>query len=323
MSKPNANFLKCKEYAKAVVDAYKKRTLLASTADLPQLQTWTHHNLNKYQTREKAVNPEFVATIIRTISHDMHIRNADPILVAEQNGVRLLINGNNTAAALEQVIRLQIVPGVFEAPIAVIPHDMLPSDPADRAETIKQIAMMMNIQVKHAQGVFKNDMRRAIAEDAKKGVDIHNEQYQEIRASSAHMPIATIKDLVSKVASLTDAERTNSDYNFIQLNPAALDKAKRKRKTAHNFVQIATVSKNIAGSLAGVIDHQATHKGTKGIHILFHFKNYDDINNFKVPAEEYMENVKELLNFPVTYEFLDDQQFVATSNNVTNFIAAE
>jgi hypothetical protein len=200
---------------------------------------------------------------------------------------------------------------------------MLPSDPAEQAETIKQIAMMMNIQDKPVQGIFKNDMRRAIAEDAKQGVDIHNEEYQEARASSAHMPLDTIKEIVSKIATLTDAERTNSDYNFIRLDPVTLDTAKRKRKTTHNFVQIATVSKNIAGSLAGVVDHMATHKGTKSVHVLFHFKNYDDINNFKVPAEEYMENVKELLNFPVTYEFLDDQQFVATSNNVTNFIAAE
>ena len=323
MSKPNANFLKCKKYAKAVVDAYEKRTLLASTADLAELQVWTLHNKNKYQTREKVVNPEFVSHIIRNISYQKHIQNADPILVAEQNGVRLLINGNNTAAALEQVIRLQIVPGVFEAPIAVIPHDMLPSDPAERLETIKQIAMMMNIQDKPVQGIYKSDMRRAIAEDAKNGVDIHNEEYQEVRSSSAHMPIATIKEIVSKVASLTDAERTNSDYNFIRLDPKVLDTAKRKRKTKHNFVQIATVSKNIAGTLAGVVDHMATHKGTKSIHVLFHFKNYDDINNFKVPAEEYMEAVKELLNFPVTYEFLDDLQFVATSNNVTNFIAAE
>ena len=323
MTKPNAIYTKCQKYAKAVVEAYKKRTLLASTADLPQLQVWTLHNRNKVQAREKLVNPEFVATIIRNISYQKHIQNADPILVAEQNGVRLLINGNNTAAALEQVIRLQIVPGVFEAPIAIIPDDMLPSDPDEQAETIKQIAIMMNIQVKPVQGVFKADMRRVIAEDAKKGVDIHNEEYQEVRSSSAHMPLDTIKEIVSKVASLTDAERTNSDYNFIRLDPKVLDTAKRKRKTKHNFVQIATVSKNIAGTLAGVVDHMATHKGTKSIHVLFHFKNYDDINNFKVPAEEYMENVKEVLNFPVTYEFLDDQQFVATSNNVTNFIAAE
>lgn len=315
------NYTKCTQAAEAIVAAYHKGTLPKSTADYAQLKEWVTSTASIIQVKLNRVHIDVIAEIISKIKYYKHINYADPILVVNTPKGLMLVNGNHTAAALEQVIRQSLIDGLNEAPIAIIPDDMLPSDPAEVSETLRLVATMMNRQPKVVRGMSKADLRNVITDDDRDGADIHNTEYQLAKANSAHFPLDVIRDIVAKIVANNYATNTNKKFHFKQLTTYELSKIRLDRTTRKNFVQIAKVSKDIAGTFAGVIDHMVTHKGTKSVHILFHFKNYDDISAFKVPAEEYMESFKQLVNFPVTYEFLDDQQFLYQDENSTNLAA--
>jgi hypothetical protein len=305
------NYAKCTQLAETIVAAYHNGTLPASSVDQAQLKEWITNHLSRLQVKENVIHADVVAEIVSKIRYYQHINFADPILVVKRLSDDLfLVNGNHTATALEQVIRQSLVVGVTKAPIAIIPDDMLPSDPAELSETLRLVATMMNRQPKVVRGMSKTDIRRMIANDYIDDIDIYNLEYQKAKANSAHVPLSTIREIVSKIAEQNLATSLNKKFNFKQLTPYEISKIKQDRTTRNNFVQHAKVSKDIAGTFAGVIDHMVTHKGTKRVHVVFHFKNYEDINAFKIPTQEYMENFKALVNFPVTYEFLDDQQFL-------------
>jgi ribosomal protein L22 len=305
------NYAKCTQIAETIVAAYHKGTLPVSVVDEAQLKEWITNQFSRLQVKENVIHTDVVGDIVSKIRYYQHINFADPILVVKRlAGDLFLVNGNHTATALEQVIRQALVVGVTKAPIAIIPDDMLPSDPAELKETLHLVATMMNRQPKVVRGMGKADIRRMIANDDHDGIDVHNLEYQKAKANSAHVPLSTIREIVSKVAEKNLATSLNKKFHFKQLTTSELNKVKEDRTTRKNFVQHAKVSKDIAGTFAGVIDHMVTHKGTKCVHVVFHFKNYEDINALKIPTQEYMENFKALVNFPVTYEFLDDQQFL-------------
>ena len=316
------NYAKCTELSEAIVAAYHNGTLPASHVDHTQLKEWVTNALSRLQVKENVIHTDVVAEIVSKIRYYQHINFADPILVVKRlAGDLYLVNGNHTATALEQVIRQSLVVGVTEAPISIIPDDMLPSDPAELKETLRLVATMMNRQPKVVRGMSKADIRRMIANDDIGGIDIHNKEYQKAKANSAHVPLSTIREIVAKIAVQNHTSHVNQKFNFKQFTAYELSKIRRDRTDRNNFVQIAKVTKDIAGTFAGVIDHMVTHKGTKSVHILFHFKNFEDINKFKVPTEEYMKAFEKLVNFSVTYEFLDDQQFLFQDEDTADLAA--
>jgi hypothetical protein len=154
-----------------------------------------------------------------------------------------------------------------------------------------------------------------IARDHVTGKDIQDADYQKAKSQSAHIPLATVRELVSKVLTDSSTAKLNAKMKFRQLAGHEVESVARERLNRKNFVQIAVVTKNkIFGTLSGAIQAMVEHDGCESVHIVFYFKNFSDISLLKAPTKEKIEKMKKIVKFPVTYEFLDDMQFVDQSD---------
>jgi hypothetical protein len=308
----------CVKMAEAIYEAYHKKQLPIVKVAYEVLKEWVTAANRVFQARENLIINEHVADIIQKIRYYQHIDYADPPLVQRDNlgtsGLKL-INGNNTVNALEQVMRLKYVPGLKEISVAVIPDDMLPKGEDELEEVLKLVATMMNRQPKVVRGMSKSDIRDMIARDHVTGKDIQDDDYQKAKSQSAHIPLATVRELVSKVLTDASTAKLNAKMKFRQLAGHEVESVARERLNRKNFVQIAVVTKDkIFGTLSGAIQAMVEHDGCESVHIVFYFKNFSDISLLKTPTKEKIEKMKKIVKFPVTYEFLDEMQFVDQSD---------
>lgn len=304
------NFKKCSAQAERIVKEYHSKQLPLEFVGHEQLATWVNDPTMRLQVKENVIHNDVVGEIVSKIKYFRHIDHADPILVVETIKGRFLVNGNHTATALEQIIRKAIVPGINQAPIAIIPNDMLPSDKEELRETLRLVATMMNRQPKVVRGMSKDDIRRMISEDIIDNIDVHDKEYQEAKANAAQMPLSTIREIIAKIQSQSETSLENKKFNFRQLTKYQTDKFKVSRAEKSRFVQVALVTKDqIFGSLAGVIQALVEHETCKNVHVIFHFKSHHDVETLKIPTINKMEKFKTFVNAPITYEFLDNIQY--------------
>jgi len=303
--------------AENIYKAYHAKQLPIKMVGHSVLKEWVDVPSRVLQIRDGMRQVDHIAEIIQKVVYYQHIDYADPPLAIEdgrgQSGL-YLINGNHTVNALEQVIRLRKVPGITQVPVAIIPDEMLPEDKEERMQTLRLVGTMMNRQPKVVRGITKNDIRDMITRDMNEGINIQNHAYQNAKSLSAHLPLATIRELVGKVLVDSAARNMNTKMKFREVPRWELNAIATQRQTFVNFVQVATVTKDkIFGTLAGVLQAMVEHDGCESVHLIFHFKNYSDIRTLKIPTKEKIEAFTKLVNFPVTYEFIDDIQFVDQS----------
>lgn len=333
MTKVNIDYPKCLELAESIYKAYHANELPIRMVGYAVLKEWrispNKDELSAFergrilQIRDNVVIPEHIAQIIEKIIYYNSIEYADPMLVFEDgkgiNGL-FLVNGNNTANALEQVMRFKKLPGLTEVPIAIIPHDMLPSDDENRRHTLELVGTMMNRQPKVFRGGTKNDLAVLIEKDYASGIDVHNKAYQQAKSQSAHIDIRVVRELVSKVVSNSIETSINKAQHFRALTSDEITSFKKQHSNGNNYVQVATVTKDkFFGTLAGVLQHVVEHNADS-VHLGLIFKNYSDIRSLKTPSRQKIEAFSEFVTFPVTYEFLDHMQFVQVQSNSSNVL---
>lgn len=317
------NYKKCERLVEAIVAAYKARTLPASTADHEQLKVWSTDPDTVLQIRHAQIQNDIVAQIIGKIKLHKHIEHADPLLVVNTLKGLYLLNGNHTVRALEQVIRYNFIPGLKEVPILIVPDDMLPSDPDELKNTLRLIGVIMNRQTKIVTAMKKADLRNAMLDDRTDGIDIEDIEYQRVQAKAFDYDLFVVRDTVAKLNLEILTAGKNKKFHFKELTPGELGKLKVSRSTETNFVQIAGVTKDkIFGSFAGIMQALVEHETCDNVHVIFHFKNYDDIRTLKIPTQEKIEKFKKFVTVPVTYEFVDKEQFIKNNGiDVTMFAA--
>jgi len=318
MTKVTVDYTKCANLAEAIYKQYHAKQLPTKMVGYAVLKEWVDIASRVLQIRENLKLSDHIAEIIQKIRYYQHIDYADPPLAIEdgrgQSGL-YLINGNNTVNALEQTIRFRLVPGLTQVPVVVVPDEMLPQGKEERKQTLQLLGTMMNRQPKVVRGMSKNDIRDMITRDMREGINIQDYAYQDAKSQSAHLPLATIRELVGKVLADSAARNMNAKMKFRELARWEVNAIATQRQTHTNFVQVATVTKDkIFGTLAGVLQAMVEHDGCDSVHLIFHFKNYSDIRTLKVPTKEKIEAFTKLVNFPVTYEFIDDTQFVDQSD---------
>jgi len=310
---------RCTQIAEIVVAMFRDKQLELIKVGHSQLDTWMSSASDwALQIRQNLINRDVVSEILEKIRVFEHIDYADPILAIrtklEGKDGLYLVNGNNTCCALEQVLRMDEFRSlnIKEVSVALIPVELMPKDKENLHETLEQIALMMNQQPKVVRATNKQDMQRLITKDlAERNVDINKLSYKRAKAKSSQMSLRTISEIVAKVRANAKVALTNQMNRFKQLVEADYTHIVSARKTNDNFVQIAALSKkSLFGSFAGAIQHMVFRKHCKSVHIIFHFTKFDDIEELKDWAIEYLEKSKLLVKFDVSYEFLDHLQII-------------
>lgn len=296
---------KCLAMAEYIVNLYRKGELEKREVDRDQLVIFITKSGRRLQVKQNEVHVEVVSEIVNKIRVFKHIEHADPILVIEDDEGYFLINGNHTVHALEQVIRNgKIVPGLKTAPIAVIPDSLLPSDPQDRVEVLKHIAIIMNRVEKIVRGMTKGDIKNLIKNDMIDKKNIDDSEYQEVMAASAQMEVATIRELVSKVKQESLTELQNKKFHFKQYTVAELNAHKVDRETTETEVTWAVVTPDKIYETIGKAIGNMIERSCNKAHIIFHFKNYDDVKKLESKTNERIAKFMKTSSVNLTYEFL-------------------
>ncbi len=297
---------KCLVMAEQIVKLYRSGSLKNEQVDRDQLVVFITKSGRRLQVKQNEVHVEVVSEIVNKIKVFKHINFADPILVIEDDEGYFLINGNHTAHALEQVIRNgKIVPGLKTAPIAIIPEDLLPSEAAERLEVLKLVGTIMNRVEKIVRGMTKGDIKHLIMNDMIDGKDIYHDDYQEVMAEAAQMEKATIRELVSKVKLESLVSMQNKKFHFKQYTVAELNGHKVDRETNETEVTWAVVTTDkIYETLGKAIGNMIERSCTKA-HIIFHFKNYEDVKKLQSKTQERISKFMQTSSVNLTYEFLE------------------
>jgi hypothetical protein len=192
---------------------------------------------------------------------------------------------------------------------------------ADRANLCRWFPHQKRLRHRHFR--LKADLRNAMLDDRTDGIDIEDIEYQRVQAKAFDYDLFVVRDTVAKLNLEILTVGKNKKFHFKELTPGDLGKLKVSRSTETNFVQIAGVTKDkIFGSFAGIMQALVEHETCDNVHVIFHFKNYDDIRTLKIPTQEKIEKFKKFVTVPVTYEFVDKEQFVTNNGiDVTMFAA--
>lgn len=300
---------KCMVMAQRIVKAYNERKLRLDTIDKDVIYTLITRKGRRLQVRQNVVNSDRISEMVGKIRVLKHVEMADPILVLEDDEGWFLVNGNHTATLFNEIIRLRIIPGLNTAPIAIIPEDMLPSDPQDRLEVLKLVAVQMNKVEKIVQGMTKDDIKHLIQMDMIDGKNIDDDDYQEVMAESAMLKLSVIRQLVSKVKEESLNLQLNTKFNHKQYSVSDLTIIKHDRYrelgTEYEITWAVTGDKTweTLGKAIGKLIESPAGLATKA-HIMFHFKNYADVRELKDDTEKKIKMFQDLSLVPISYEFL-------------------
>jgi hypothetical protein len=304
--------------AERIIEAYKSNKLELEYLTLEELKELIKTVL---QVRQNVVNVDKVSEIVSKVRVTKSANLVDPILVVKNpskdllllngnhtiNAMRLLVNGNHTLHSNIEIIKHKIVDGYNKAPIAIIPEDMLPEDPTDRYEVLRLIAVSLNKVEKIVQGMSKGDIKDIIAKDYVKKVDIDDEEYQEVLAEAAHLRVSDIRTLVAKVRQDSINELLNHEHKFYQYSTSEMNWAKAKREDQLGFdyeVTWAVVTPDKTYETLGKAIGNMLENDAKKAHIVFHFKNYEDIRKLKNGTVKKIAKFLETSKVNITYEFL-------------------
>jgi hypothetical protein len=304
--------------AERIIEAYKSNKLEIEYLDLEELKALIKTVL---QVRQNVVNVDKVSEIVSKVRVTKSANLVDPILVVKNpskdllllNGnhimaaSRFLVNGNHTLHSNIEIIKHKIVAGYNKAPTAIIPEDMLPEDPTDRYEVLRLIAVSLNKVEKIAQGMTKGDIKDIIAKDFVKKVDVENEEYQEVLAEAAQLLVSDIRTMVAKVKQDSLNELLNHEHKFYQYTTSEMNWAKSKREEQLGFdyeVTWAVVTPDKTYETLGKAIGNMLENDAKKSHIIFHFKNYEDIRKLKNHTIKKIAKFQETSKTKLSYEFL-------------------
>jgi len=294
--------------AELIVKLYRNNQLKRDEMTHDQLVTIITRKGRRLQIRQNVVHVEVVSEIINKIRVFKHIEFADPILVIEDDEGYFLVNGNHTAHALEQVIKNgKIVPGLKTAPIAIISNELLPSDIADRNEVLKLVATIMNRVEKVVRGMTKGDIKDMIKVDLIDGKKIDDAEYQQVLADAAQVEESTIRELVSKVKQDSLTAILNQKHKHYQYTVAELNTLKANREDIRTEVTWAVVTPDKTYETLGKAIGNMIERDCTKAHVLFHFKNYEDVKDLKVKTENRIAQFMQHCTAKLTYEFLPCQ----------------
>jgi len=313
------SYKKCLAFAERIVEAYKNQTIPIHYLSFDKLLL-----LKKYvlQVRQNAVNVDKVSEIVGKIRATKSSKFIDPILIFEAPKELLLINdsrceasaksyivvnGNHTIDVNTEVIRKKIVDGYTEAPIAVIPANMLPELPEDQFEVLKLVAVIMNKVEKIVQGMTKNDIKHLIGNDIISGKNVSDTDYQEVLAEASQMTVYDIRTLVAKAKQESLNQKLNHRFNFRQYTVAEMNEVKFDREEDLGFeteVTWAVVTPDKTYETLGKAIGNMLQNDCSKAHIIFHFKNYDDVKKLKDPTMEKISKFLKTSKVTVSYEFL-------------------
>lgn len=300
---------KCLAMAERIVDLYRNRQLTSGQVDHEEIVTIITKKGRRLQVRQNVVSPEVVSEIVNKVRVFKHIEFADPILVVEDDQGYFLVNGNHTAHALEQIIRNgKIVRGLKTAPIAIISEELLPADAEDRFEVLKLVATILNRVEKVQRGMTKNDIKDIISKDMVAEKNIEDTEYQEVLAEAAQLELSTIRELVSKAKQEAKTALENKKFKHKQYSVAELNGYKIDRTTLETEVTWAVVTHDkIYETLGKAIGNMIEGDSTKA-HVIFHFKNFEDVKKLKSKTEDKIEKFMKMSTVQLSYEFLPWQE---------------
>jgi hypothetical protein len=305
--------------AERIVEAYKSGSLEIHGITLDKLLLLKKHVL---QVRQNVVNVDKVSEIVGKVRVTKSTQFIDPILVIQASpellklndlecetskSALMIVNGNHTSEVNAEVIRKKIVDGYTEAPIVIIPADMLPELPEDQFEVLKLVAVIMNKVEKIVQGMTKNDIKHLIVNDLVSGKDITDPDYQEVLAEAATMSLYDIRTLVSKARQESLNQKLNRRFNFKQYSVAEMNEIKFDREGELGFdteVTWAVVTPDKTYETLGKAIGNMLQNDCSKAHIIFHFKNYDDVKKLKSSTEEKIEKFQKTSKIKINYEFL-------------------
>lgn len=317
------SYKKCLAMAERIAETYKNHSFQIQEITLDKVLL-----LKKYvlQVRQNVVNVDKVSEIVGKIRVTKTTQFIDPILVVEAspellklNDVEceaskpalMVVNGNHTTDVNIEVIRKKIVDGYTEAPIVIIPANMLPELPEDQFEVLKLVAVIMNKVEKIVQGMTKNDIKHLIVNDLVSGKDITDSDYQEVLAEAAQMSLYDIRTLVSKARQEALNQKLNRRFNFKQYSVAEMNEIKFDREGELGFdteVTWAVVTPDKTYETLGKAIGNMLQNDCSKAHIIFHFKNYDDVKKLKEETEKKIAKFQETSKIMINYEFLPWQK---------------
>jgi len=303
--------------ANKIVQAYKEGKL-GVTYFSPEKTKF----LPSVQVRTNKVNIDTVPEIVAKMRRSKSAKFVDPILVAvglaksiikklsddsSQEIDDLIVNGNHTRASLLEAIKRKLVPGLTEIPIAVIPEDMLPEDEDDIVEVLKLVAISMNKVEKIVQGMSKSDVHHTILMDLIDGKEVKKLDYQEALADAADLTVKEIATLVAKAIEHNTNVKLNKKFNFKQYSVAEMNDAKATRQYSlgdDTEVTWAVVTTDKTYETLGKAIGNAVENHAGKAHIIFHFKNYEDVSRLQKRTVKKIEKFTDLCEMEISYEFL-------------------
>ncbi len=313
------SYKKCLAMAERIAEAYKSGSLQINQIALDKLLLLKK---NVLQVRQNVVNVDKVAEIVGKVRVTKSTQFVDPILVVQASPELLklnnpdcecsvpalmVVNGNHTTDVNIEIIRKGIVVGYTEAPIVVIPAEMLPELPEDQFEVLKLVAVIMNKVEKIVQGMTKSDIKHLIVNDLVSGKDINNSDYQEVLAEAAQLSLYDIRTLVAKARQESLNQKLNRRFNFKQYSVAEMNEIKFNREGELGFdteVTWAVVTPDKTYETLGKAVGNMLQNDCSKAHIIFHFKNYDDVKKLKDETEKKIAKFQDTSKVKINYEFL-------------------
>ena len=172
---------------------------------------------------------------------------------------------------------------------------------------MKLVATIMNRVEKIVRGMTKNDIKDLINNDMIDGKNIDDTEYQEVLADAAQVEFSTIRELVSKVKSESFISMQNKKFKHKQYSVAELNGIKLDRETVDTEVTWAVVTTDKTYETLGKAIGNMIERDCAKAHVLFHFKNHEDVKTLKKKTEERIAKFMQYNSVPLTYEFLPCQ----------------